>query len=265
MSQHIFSDSGDNYAAAAKRLASVTKTAGRANAAAAAAKAGTKAGKAVTGSTVGVAMTGPWGAVLSTAWELRHTLFKVLVFLCLLLLFFIILIASIPSVLLGSVLGDDSGVSSLQEHYSALASVVDAAVAHGHELALERVEQIISEGGYDYELSMAALIDDAASEANYDVEFILAAYSASLAQQDTSAEDMAAKLAAVAEEMFPVTYEEGGEGRRRSHGVQSRHCHSRHRQNTDRQHQRRCAVPLRNRAAHLLSPRRHDHRACCNL
>lgn len=211
MSQHIFSDSGDNYAAAAKRLSSAAKTAGRANAAAAAAKAGTKAGKAVAGSAVGVAMTGPWGAVLSAAWELRHTLFKVLVFLCLLLLFFIILIVSIPSVLLGSVLGDDSGVSSLQEHYSALASVVDAAVAHGHELALERVEQIISEGGYDYELSMAALIDDAASEANYDVEFILAAYSASLAQQDTSAEDMAAKLAAVAEEMFPVTYEEGGE------------------------------------------------------
>lgn len=211
MSQNIFSDSSDNYAAAAKRLTSAAKTAGRANAAAEAAKAGTKAGKAVAGTAAGVAMTGPWGAVLSTAWELRHTLFKVLVFLCLLLLFFIILIVSIPSVLLGSVLGDDSGVSSLQEHYSALASVVDAAVAHGHELALERVEQIISEGGYDYELSMAALIDDAASEANYDVEFILAAYSASLAQQDTSAEDMVAKLAAVAGEMFPVTYEEGGE------------------------------------------------------
>lgn len=111
-------------------------------------------------------MTGPWGAALSAAWELRYTLFKVLIFLCLLVLFFIILIVSIPSILLGSVLGDDStGAQTLQANYNSLAYVVDAAVERGHELALERVEQIISDGGYDYELSMAALIDNAQSAA----------------------------------------------------------------------------------------------------
>lgn len=212
MAEHIFNDGSDNYAASAKHISRAAQSAGRSTAAAALVKAGAATGKAVAGSAVGVAMTGPWGAALSAAWELRHTLFKVLIFLCLLVLFFIILIVSIPSILLDSVLGDDStGAQTLQANYNSLAYVVDAAAERGHELALERVEQIISDGGYDYELSMAALIDNARSTAGYDVGWILAAYSASLAQQDTSAGDMAAKLEAVEADMFPVTYEEGGE------------------------------------------------------
>ena len=212
MAEHIFNDGSDNYAAAAKHISRATQSAGRSTAAAASVKAGAATGKAVAGSAAGVAMTGPWGAALSAAWELRHTLFKVLILLCLVVLFFIILIVSIPSILLGSVLGDDStGAQTLQANYNSLAYVVDAAVERGHELALERVEQIISDGGYDYELSMAALIDNAQSAAGYDVGWILAAYSASLAQQDTSAGDMAAKLEAVAADMFPVTYTEGSE------------------------------------------------------
>lgn len=212
MAEHIFNDGSDNYAAAAKHISRAAQSAGRSTTAAASVRAGAATGKAVAGSAAGVAMTGSWGAALSAAWELRHTLFKVLIFLCLLVLFFIILIVSIPSILLGSVLGDDStGAQTLQANYNSLAYVVDAAVERGHELALERVEQIISDGGYDYELSMAALIDNAQSAAGYDVGWILAAYSASLAQQDTSAEDMAAKLEAVAADMFPVTYTEGGE------------------------------------------------------
>ncbi len=212
MAEHIFNDGSDNYAAAVKQISRAAQSTGRSTAAAASVKAGAATGKAVAGSAVGVAMTGPWGAALSAVWELRHTLFKVLIFLCLLVLFFIILIVSIPSILLGSVLGDDStGAQTLQANYNSLAYVVDAAVERGHELALERVEQIISDGGYDYELSMAALIDNAQNAAGYDVGWILAAYSASLAQQDTSAGDMAAKLEAVAADMFPVTYTEGGE------------------------------------------------------
>ena len=212
MAEHIFNDGSDNYAAAAKHISRAAQSAGRSTTAAASVRAGAATGKAVAGSAAGVAMTGSWGATLSAAWELRHTLFKVLIFLCLLVLFFIILIVSIPSILLGSVLGDDStGAQTLQANYNSLAYVVDAAVERGHELALERVEQIISDGVYDYELSMAALIDNAQSAAGYDVGWILAAYSASLAQQDTSAEDMAAKLEAVAADMFPVTYTEGSE------------------------------------------------------
>ena len=212
MAEHIFNDGSDNYAADAKHISRAAQSAGRSTAAAASVKAGAATGKAVAGSAVGVAMTGPWGAALSAAWELRYTLFKVLILLCLLVLFFIILIVSIPSILLGSVLGDDStGAQTLQANYNSLAYVVDAAVERGHELALERVEQIISDGGYDYELSMAALIDNAQSAAGYDVGWILAAYSASLAQQNTSAGDMAAKLEAVAADMFPVTYTEGSE------------------------------------------------------
>lgn len=115
MAEHIFNDGSDNYAAAAKRISRAAQSARRSTAAAASVKAGAATGKAVAGSAVGVAMTGPWGAALSAAWELRYTLFKVLILLCLLVLFFIILIVSIPSILLGSVLGDDStGAQTLQ-------------------------------------------------------------------------------------------------------------------------------------------------------
>ena len=54
---------------------------------------------------------------------------------------------------------------------------------------------------------MDALINYAQSSAGYDVCYILAAYSASLQQQGTTVDDMVAKLTAVADQMFPVTYE----------------------------------------------------------
>ena len=52
-----------------------------ANAAAATVKAGVEAGKAVSEIAAGTAAAGPWGAILSAAWSLRHTLFKILIFI----------------------------------------------------------------------------------------------------------------------------------------------------------------------------------------
>lgn len=78
----------------------------------------------------------------------------------------------------------------------------------GYEHSLARVEEIIRNGGYDYDLSMEALVNHAQSSAGYDVSYILAAYSASLDQKDTTAEDMVTKLISVSGQMFPVSYEE---------------------------------------------------------
>ncbi|MBS4886440.1 MAG: C40 family peptidase [Clostridiales bacterium] len=124
------------------------------------------------------------------------------------------MIVSLPSILMNTVFGlDGTAVDmenpvTLQESYNEMSGAVSDVVDQGYNRALEKVEQIIQDGGYDYDLSMEALINYAQSSAGYDVSYILAAYSASLQQQGTSEADMVAKLEAVMDDMFPVTYEE---------------------------------------------------------
>ena len=229
-------DGADNYGQAASQMAkaagqsgqAAAKQAGKeaakqaakagaeatANTSAAVVQAGVEGGKAVAQVAAGTAVGGPWGAILSALWALRHTLFKILVFLCLLLLLFIVMIVSLPSILMNAVFGlDGTAVDmenpvTLQESYNEMSGAVSHVVDQGYNRALEKVEQIIQDGGYDYDLSMEALINYAQSSAGYDVSYILAAYSASLQQQGTSEADMVAKLEAVMDDMFPVTYEE---------------------------------------------------------
>lgn len=219
-------DGSDNYGQAAGQMANAARQAGQeaakqaaakgaeatANAAAATVKASVEGGKAAAEIAAGTAVGGPWGAILSAAWAMRHTLFKILVCICLFLLFLIVMIVSLPSIVTNSIFGLDGtppvdGVS-LQGTYSELSEVVSDVVDAGYDTSLARVEQIIEDGGYDYDLSMDALINYAQSSAGFDVSYILAAYSASLQQQGVSKEDMVAKLNAVSGDMFPVTYEE---------------------------------------------------------
>ena len=95
-------DGSDNYGEAAKQMAKAAKEAGKetakqaavkgaeagANAAAATVQAGVEGGKAVAEIAAGTAAGGPWGAILSAAWAMRHTLFKILVCIC---LFFLVI------------------------------------------------------------------------------------------------------------------------------------------------------------------------------
>ena len=205
-------DGADNYGQAASQMAkaagqsgqAAAKQAGKeaakqaakagaeatANTSAAVVQAGVEGGKAVAQVAAGTAVGGPWGAILSALWALRHTLFKILVFLCLLLLLFIVMIVSLPSILMNAVFGlDGTAVDmenpvTLQESYNEMSGAVSDVVDQGYNRALEKVEQIIQDGGYDYDLSMEALINYAQSSAGYDVSYILAAYSASLQQQE---------------------------------------------------------------------------------
>ena len=184
------------------------------NGAAALVQSGIKSGKAVSEIAAGTAAGGPWGAILSAAWSLRHTLFKILACLCVLLLIFVILIVSIPSVVLNGVFGlngsivDMDNPMSMMQSYEEMSAEVSAAVDRGYQVALERVDQLIQDGGYDYELSIESLIDEAKSASGFNAAYVLAAYSASMLQQGTSADDMTAKLDAVAEQMFPISSEE---------------------------------------------------------
>lgn len=219
-------DGSDNYGQAIGQMAKAAQNAGKeaatqaavkgaeatANAAAATVQAGVEGGKAVAEVAAGTAAGGPWGAILSAAWALRHTLFKILVCICLLLLFLIVMIVSLPSIVSNSIFGLDGTKplesATLLDTYSELSEVISDVVDDGYDLSLTKVEKIIEDGGYDYELSMDALINYGQSSAGFDVSYILAAYSASLQQQGVSKEDMVAKLETVLDQMFPVTYEE---------------------------------------------------------
>lgn len=220
-------DGSDNYGEAARQVARAARESGKmaadqaaakgaeaaGNAAAATVQAGVEGGKAVAGVAAGTAVGGPWGAILSAAWSLRHTLFKVLICICLIFLVIIILIVSLPSIVTNSVFGlngsdvDLENPTTLLESYNDLAADIAVVVEEGYEAALAEVEQIIADGGYDHDLSMDALVNYAQSSAGYDVSYILAAYSASLQQKNTSKEDMLAKLRAVSGSMFPVSSE----------------------------------------------------------
>lgn len=193
-------DGSDNYGQAAGQMAKAAKQVGQEAAKQTAMKGA-----------VGTAAGGPWGAILSAAWAMRNTLFKILVCICLALLFLIVMIVSLPSIVTNSVFGLDGAQpvegATLQGAYSELSGVVSAVIDGGYDRSLARVEQIIEEGGYDYELSMDAMVNYAQSSAGFDVSYILAAYSASLQQQGVSEYDLVAKLQSVADKMFPVTYE----------------------------------------------------------
>lgn len=223
--QHI-GDGQDNFGQAAGKAAQAVKQVSQeaakqaaakgveagANAAAATVKAGVEGGKAVAEIAAGTAAGGPWGAILSAAWAMRHTLFKVLICIALFLLILIVAICSFPSIVLNSVFGLDGTPpaegASLETSYASMSDAVSDVIDAAYDHALARVEEIILDGSYDYDLSMDALINYAQSTAGYDVCYILAAYSASLQQQGTSVDDMVAKLTSISDQMFPVTYVE---------------------------------------------------------
>lgn len=215
--QDQFSEAARNFASAAKSLgqesarqAGTVGTAGVANASAAAVQAGVEGGKAVSQIAAGTAAGGPWGAVLSAAWSLRHTLYKILVCICLFFLILIVLLASLPSIVTNQVFGlngaDMTNPLTLSQSMTRLSGVVADTLEAAHQAALERVNTLIAEGGYDQEFSQEAL-DDQAGDSSYDVAYVLCAYSISMEQLGTSEEDMARKLSNLADALFPITYE----------------------------------------------------------
>ena len=222
-------DGQDNFGQAAGKAAQAAKQASKeaakqaaakgaeatANAAANTVKAGVEGGKAVAEIAAGTASGGPWGAIISAAWAMRHTLYKILICICLVLVFLIVMIASLPSIIWDYLMGggdnpafSSANAASVVVAYDELTDDVTALVDTGYDQALASVETIIQNGGYDYELSMQALINYAQSSAGYDVSYILAAYSASLQQQNTTTSDMLSKLGGVTGQMFPITSEE---------------------------------------------------------
>jgi len=205
------SDSFSNAASNLSRAVSTMRQQASASSAGAAAAGAAKTGKAIAGAAKGAAAAGPWGALAAAAWSARHTLYKILICTALFFTFIIVMIVSLPSIVTNGIFGLNGTKpvegATLTDTYSEMAKAVSSVVDYGYELSLARVDRLIEEGGCDYKLSMDSLINYGHSSAGYDTCYVLAAYSASMEQQNTSKEDMMAKLQRVADSMFPVTSE----------------------------------------------------------
>ena len=216
-------DGKDNYGQAAKNMAKAAKKTGKAvantakegakasaNAAAQTVRAGAKTGKAISQIAAGTAAGGPWGAIISAAWSMRHTLFKILVSITMVIVILIAAIFSIPSLIFDSIFGNKfeglNGQTSIVQAYDSLSVSVDTIIDLAFELTLGRVDDIISGGKYDYNMSMKHLTYSKPTSNDYDTYYIIAAYSVSMQQQGTSEEDFRNKLNSVNMLMFPIEY-----------------------------------------------------------
>ena len=117
------------------------------------------------------------------------------------------MIVELPGIIINKALGIDGNepTVSITEIYENLSETVSDIVHAGYDASMAEVERLISDGGYDRELSMNALINYAQSSAGYDTAYILSAYSTSVEQLSNDPEDMQKKLDGVTANMFPVT------------------------------------------------------------
>ena len=80
---------------------------------------------------------------------MRHTLYKVLICACLILLIFVILIVSLPTVVTNRLFGLDGEQidesATLLSAYTEMAGAVTDAIDAGYDAAMARVEAIIAE------------------------------------------------------------------------------------------------------------------------
>lgn len=214
-------DGSDNYTQAATQAAKAAKNIGKetakqaakkgtkaaANAAAATVKASVEGGKAVAEIAAGTASGGPWGAIISAAWAMRHTLFKILICICLSLVMIIVLVLELPGIVINKALGLDGNKPTVPiiSIYETVTDSITGIIGIGYNTSLLGVDSLIKVGGYDLNLSMNSLIDNAKLAGGYDVTYIMAAYSTSVEQLSIDQRDMESKLMTVTANMFPIT------------------------------------------------------------
>lgn len=197
-----------NAGKAARRLGGATKESAKAtaNAAAATANAGVKAGKAVANVAKGTAIGGPWGAVISAAWSMRHTIFKIIAVICLVLLMVIIAVVSLPLLIIDRLFGGShNDYSGFNEAYNDVSYHVGAVIDEGYESAYIKANDMIVSGGYDAETSVIIRKDYDRTEK---ICYVLAAYSVSVDYESQDYTDMLAKLQNVKGDLFVVSLTE---------------------------------------------------------
>lgn len=200
------------------------------NSAAATVKAGVETGKAVSEIAAGTAAGGPWGAIISAAWAMRHTLFKILVCLCLVLVLFIVCIVSLPNIIfqnISDMFGEMFGfeqeesvdVNTFNASYDDLSIAVEGSVQNAYAQAVQRAQGIISNEKYDQELSRGDFKGSLDGSFNYDTAHFLAAYSVAMGQNGTSKSNFISQLDGASDQLFTiVTTEKTAEVTRKVNG-----------------------------------------------
>lgn len=234
-------DGQDNYGQAAKQARNAAKNIGKnagkeagkqaakqaaakgaeatVNSAAATVKAGVETGKAVSEIAAGTAAGGPWGAIISAAWAMRHTLFKILICVCLILVIFITCIIALPDIIYRNItdmFADMFGfgqtetvdVNTFEASYNDLTVAVERSIQSSYQKAKTKAEGVLSNAKYDKELSKANFNDTIDESYDYNVAYILAAYSVSMEQNGTSKAQLLSKLDGAADILFTVVAQE---------------------------------------------------------
>lgn len=200
-------DGKDSYGQAAREMAKAAKEAGKtavkeaakqtteatASAAASTVKAGVETGKAVAEVAAGTAAGGPWGAIISAAWALRHTLYKILVCVCMFVLILIIAIVSLPSIVFDGMQSDNA----LKYSYDDLSVSINETINSAYENTFTKIMGKLTGSSFDLALSLANIVDNTEKEKTYDVCYILASYSVSMRQQNTSKSNLIDKMNSV--------------------------------------------------------------------
>ncbi len=230
-------DGQDNYGQAAKQARNAAKNIGKnatkeagknavkqaaakgaeatVNSAAATVKAGVESGKAVAEIAAGTASGGPWGAIISAAWAMRHTLFKILICICLVLVLFITCIVSLPNIIfqnISDMFGDMFGfgqeetidVNTFEASYDDLALAVEGSVQNAYAQAVDNALGIISNEKYDQELSRGDFAGSLSSSFDYDTAHFLSAYSVSMGQNEMSKANFISTIDGAASRLFTV-------------------------------------------------------------
>ena len=228
-------DGQDNYGQAAKQARNAAKNIGKnltkeagqtvakqaaakgaeatVNAAASTVKAGVEGGKAIAEIAAGTASGGPWGAIISAAWAMRHTLFKILICIILVVVLLITVVVSLPDIIMQNIAELFSGQEQIEENtldssYKDLSTSIEYVMKDAYEEALEKAEKILADSKYDKELSREHFQDNAKNSLDYNVAYILSAYSVSMEQNGTSKAHLLNKLDSVSEQLFTVESKE---------------------------------------------------------
>lgn len=185
------------------------------NSAAATVKAGVETGKAVSEIAAGTAAGGPWGAIISAAWAMRHTLFKILVCLCLVLVLFIVCIVSLPNIIFqnisdmfGEIFGFEQeetvDINTFDASYEDLEKATETSVQSAYAQAVQKARGILSSEKYDQELSKGEFNSSLDDSFNYDTAHFLAAYSVAMGQNGTSKTNFISRLDGASDRLFTV-------------------------------------------------------------
>lgn len=201
---HMGDELGKQAASAARTAANAAQTArAAAEAVKGAAKVGSSAAKVAAGTAVG----GPAGAAVQLALAFKEPIIKtVITVIVLFFLFMTVLIEALPSIVMNDVLGLN-GVQptmTVEESYRRKLNIVVDTLERAHENALESVKRMITDGGYDMDRSLEEIADYARWDADYDPYWILAAYTVSVGQRNTSETDLISEMYYLEHNAFPI-------------------------------------------------------------